>query len=235
MLVLAKRGHEFGSVTGRARRCGWFDAAALKRSIQINGVSGLCVTKLDVMDSIETIKLCTGYMLDGKEIDILPIGAENIASCEPIYEEMPGWSESTYGVKNFDELPLNAQNYLKRIAEICEAPIAIVSTGPDRDETIVLQHPYKDEYQHKMHKINQKADLLFLLDDFFIGVFVLSKTYIRCFQSATLANRGCSTPSNTTLSTNIVNGRTHKAPSPYSGRYSTIHSTVSLCITKSIT
>jgi len=139
---LAKRGHEFGSVTGRARRCGWFDAAALKRSIQINGVSGLCVTKLDVMDSIETIKLCTGYMLDGKAIDILPIGAENIANCEPIYEEMPGWSESTYGVKNFDELPVNAQNYLKRIAEICEAPIAIVSTGPDRDETIVLQHPY---------------------------------------------------------------------------------------------
>ena len=139
---LAKRGNEFGSVTGRARRCGWFDAAALKRSIQINGVSGLCVTKLDVMDSIETISICTGYMLDGVAVDILPVGAEQVARCVPIYEQMPGWSESTYGIKTLEELPANARAYLKRIEEICEAPVDIISTGPDRTETIVLRHPY---------------------------------------------------------------------------------------------
>ncbi|WP_157314622.1 adenylosuccinate synthase [Chitinibacter sp. FCG-7] len=140
---LAKRGNEFGSVTGRPRRCGWFDAAALKRSIQINGVSGLCVTKLDVMDGIETIKLCVGYKVNGVETDILPVGADDIALCEPIYEEWAGWTESTFGVKTWDGLPENARKYLQRIAEICEAPIDIVSTGPDREETIVLRHPYQ--------------------------------------------------------------------------------------------
>ncbi|BCL75644.1 adenylosuccinate synthetase [Jeongeupia sp. HS-3] len=139
---LAQRGNEFGSVTGRPRRCGWFDAAALKRSIQINGVSGLCVTKLDVMDGIETINLCTGYKLDGKLVDILPIGAENIARCEPVYEEMPGWTDSTVGIKRFEDLPANAQAYLKRIEVICEAPVDMISTGPDREETIVLRHPF---------------------------------------------------------------------------------------------
>ncbi|QLG87912.1 adenylosuccinate synthase [Chitinibacter bivalviorum] len=139
---LAKRGNEFGSVTGRPRRCGWFDAAALKRSIQINGVSGLCVTKLDVMDGIETIKLCVGYKINGVETDILPVGADDIALCEPIYEEIPGWTESTFGVKTWEGLPANARAYLERIAQICEAPIDIVSTGPDREETIVLRHPY---------------------------------------------------------------------------------------------
>ncbi|HJU49971.1 MAG TPA: adenylosuccinate synthase [Pseudogulbenkiania sp.] len=139
---LAKRGNEFGSVTGRPRRCGWFDAAALKRSIQINGVSGLCVTKLDVMDGLEQIQLCVGYMIDGKEVDILPFGAEAVAKCEPIYETMPGWSESTFGVKKWDDLPENARAYLTRIAEICEAPVDIISTGPDREETIVMRHPF---------------------------------------------------------------------------------------------
>ncbi|GGP27559.1 adenylosuccinate synthase [Silvimonas amylolytica] len=139
---LAKRGNEFGSVTGRPRRCGWFDAAALKRSIQINGVSGLCVTKLDVMDGIETINLCTGYKIDGKVVDILPIGAEEIARCEPVYEEMPGWSESTFGIKRFEDLPANARAYLKRVEEVCEAPVDIISTGPDREETIVMRHPF---------------------------------------------------------------------------------------------
>ncbi|GGP19498.1 adenylosuccinate synthase [Silvimonas iriomotensis] len=139
---LAKRGNEFGSVTGRPRRCGWFDAAALKRSIQINGVSGLCVTKLDVMDGIETINLCTGYKIDGKIVDILPIGAEEIARCEPVYEEMPGWSESTFGIKRFEDLPANARAYLKRVEEVCEAPVDIISTGPDREETIVMRHPF---------------------------------------------------------------------------------------------
>ena len=140
---LAERGHEFGSVTGRARRCGWFDAAALKRSIQVNGISGMCITKLDVMDGIENINICVGYMLpDGSQTDILPFGADAVAGCVPIYETLPGWSESTVGVKDYDKLPANAKAYLKRIEEVCGAPVAIVSTGPDREETIVLQHPF---------------------------------------------------------------------------------------------
>ena len=140
---LAERGHEFGSVTGRARRCGWFDAAALKRSIQVNGISGMCITKLDVMDGIENNNICVGYMLpDGSQTDILPFGADAVADCVPIYETLPGWSESTVGVKDYDKLPANAKAYLKRIEEVCGAPVAIVSTGPDREETIVLQHPF---------------------------------------------------------------------------------------------
>ncbi|PRP71543.1 adenylosuccinate synthase [Chromobacterium amazonense] len=139
---LAKRGNEFGSVTGRPRRCGWFDAAALKRSIQINGVSGLCVMKLDVMDGLEEIKLCTGYMLDGKLIDILPFGSDAVTKCEPVYETLPGWTGTTVGVKRWEDLPANAQAYLKRIEEVCGAPVDIVSTGPDREETIVLRHPF---------------------------------------------------------------------------------------------
>ncbi len=139
---LADKGHEFGSTTGRARRCGWFDAAALKRSIQINGVSGLCVTKLDVMDGMETVRIGVGYNINGQYSDILPVGAESLVGCEPVYEDMPGWSGSTVGVKNYDDLPLQARNYLQRIAQICEVPVDMVSTGPDRDETIVLRHPF---------------------------------------------------------------------------------------------
>lgn len=139
---LAKRGNEFGAVTGRPRRCGWFDAAALKRSIQINGISGLCITKMDVMDGLEVIRICAGYQINGKLIDLLPVGAEELADCLPVYEELPGWSESTVGVKRFEDLPGNARAYLKRVEEICEAPVAIISTGPDRDETIVLRHPF---------------------------------------------------------------------------------------------
>lgn len=140
---LAERGHEFGSVTGRARRCGWFDAAALKRSIQINGITGMCITKLDVMDGIKEIKLCVGYTLpDGSTTDILPFGADAVAACEPIYETLPGWDETTFGIKEYDKLPENAKKYLKRIEEVCGASIAIISTGPDRDETILLQHPF---------------------------------------------------------------------------------------------
>ncbi|MGQ5521888.1 adenylosuccinate synthase [Chitinimonas sp. PSY-7] len=139
---LAKRGNEFGSVTGRPRRCGWFDAAALKRSIQINGVSGLCVTKMDVMDGIDVIKLCTGYRINGEVVDILPVGAEELSGCAPVYEELPGWSESTFGVKRYEDLPQNARNYLKRIEAVTGAPIDIISTGPDREETIVLRHPF---------------------------------------------------------------------------------------------
>jgi adenylosuccinate synthase len=140
---LAKRGNEFGSVTGRPRRTGWFDAAALKRSIQINGVSGLCVTKLDVMDGMETIQLCVGYEIDGERRDILPVGADELSRCRPIYETLPGWSESTFGVKRYEDLPSNARAYLKRIEAVTEAPIDIISTGPDREETIVLRHPFE--------------------------------------------------------------------------------------------
>ena len=144
---LAKRGNEFGATTGRPRRCGWFDAAALKRSIQINGVSGLCVTKLDVMDGVETLRLGVSYRLSGREGNeirsILPVGADELACCEPIYEEMPGWAESTVGIKDFEKLPFPAQAYLKRVEEVCEVPIDMISTGPDRQETIVLRHPFK--------------------------------------------------------------------------------------------
>ncbi len=140
---LATKGHEFGATTGRARRCGWFDAAALKRSIQINGVSGLCVTKLDVLDGVEELKLCTGYKLEGGFTDILPVGAEELSRCEPIYETLPGWKESTVGVKTLEGLPAAARTYLKRIEEVCAVPVDMISTGPDREETIVLRHPFK--------------------------------------------------------------------------------------------
>jgi len=140
---LAKRGHEFGATTGRARRCGWFDAAALKRSIQINGVSGLCVTKLDVMDGMETVRIGVGYRFNGVESDIMPAGADALADCQVVYEEMPGWSQSTVGAQRYEELPQAARNYLERIAKVCGVPVDMVSTGPDRDETIVLRHPFE--------------------------------------------------------------------------------------------
>jgi adenylosuccinate synthase len=139
---LGEKGHEFGATTGRARRCGWFDAAALKRSIQINGISGLCVTKLDVLDGLETLRICVGYKLDGVTSDILPVGAETLAHCEPIYEELPGWKDSTVGVKTLDGLPANARAYLQRMEQLCEVPIDIISTGPEREETIVKRHPF---------------------------------------------------------------------------------------------
>ena len=140
---LAERGNEFGSVTGRPRRCGWFDAAALKRSIQINGITGMCITKLDVMDGMSEVKICTGYTLpDGSTTDILPFGADAVSGCIPVYETMAGWQESTFGVQSYDALPENAKKYLRRIEEVCGAPIAMVSTGPDREETILIQHPF---------------------------------------------------------------------------------------------
>ncbi len=140
---LAARGQEFGATTGRPRRCGWFDAAALKRSIQINGVSGLGVTKLDVLDGMQRLCLGVGYKIDGVKSDILPVGAELLAKSEPMYEEIPGWKESTVGLKRFEDLPSAAQNYLKRIEEICDVPIDMISTGAEREETIVLRHPFK--------------------------------------------------------------------------------------------
>ncbi|QDQ86844.1 adenylosuccinate synthase [Alcaligenaceae bacterium SJ-26] len=140
---LADVGKEFGSVTGRPRRCGWFDAAALRRSVQLNGISGLCLTKLDVLDGLETIQFGVGYRLDGEFRDVLPYGAAAVARAEPVLEELPGWSESTVGITEYDKLPVNARRYLERIAEVCGVPIDLVSTGPDRLETIVLRHPFK--------------------------------------------------------------------------------------------
>jgi adenylosuccinate synthase len=139
---LATRGAEFGATTGRPRRCGWFDAAALKRSIQLNGVSGLCITKLDVLDGVEAVKICVGYEIDGKMSDILPVGAEELERCVPVYEEMQGWMESTVGLKSFAALPGAARAYLARIEALTGVPIDLISTGPERDETIVLRHPF---------------------------------------------------------------------------------------------
>ena len=139
---IATRGNEVGATTGRPRRCGWFDAAALKRSIQINGVSGLCVTKLDVLDGMETVQLGVGYKMNGVARDILPFGAELLSECQPVYEEMPGWHDSTVGITRFDDLPQAARNYLKRMEAVCEVPIDIVSTGADREHTIVRRHPF---------------------------------------------------------------------------------------------
>jgi adenylosuccinate synthase len=140
---LSTIGQERGTVTGRPRRCGWLDAAALKRAIIINGVSGLCFTKLDVLDGLPEIKVCVGYELGDRRLDILPLDADDIAACRPIYETFPGWSESTAGLTQWDQLPANARAYLERIQRIIGAPIDMVSTGPDREHTILLRHPYK--------------------------------------------------------------------------------------------
>jgi len=139
---LRERGNEFGATTGRPRRCGWFDGAALKRSIQINGVSGLCITKLDVLDGMDEVKLCTGYKVDGELSDLLPAGAEDTARCEPVYEDLPGWPDSTVGVRSFEDLPANARRYLERIESLCEVSVDMISTGPDRADTIVRRHPF---------------------------------------------------------------------------------------------
>jgi adenylosuccinate synthase len=140
---LSTVGQERGTVTGRPRRCGWLDAAALKRSIIINGISGLCITKLDVLDGLDEIKVCVGYELNGRRIDILPLDADDIANCVPIYDTFPGWPGTTAGITQWDELPLNARRYLERVQQFIGAPIDMVSTGPDREHTILLRHPYK--------------------------------------------------------------------------------------------
>ena len=139
---LASRGHEFGSTTGRPRRCGWFDAVALRQSVQINSISGLCLTKLDVLDGLETIRVCVDYETPGGPQGIAGFANEYYAEIRPIYEELPGWSESTLGARRVADLPLNAQRYIARIEETVGASIDIISTGPDRDETIVLRDPF---------------------------------------------------------------------------------------------
>lgn len=139
---LAKKGNEFGATTGRARRCGWLDAVVLRQAIQINSVSGLCLTKLDVLDGLETVKICTAYRNEAGEEIVTPFGVEEYDSLTPIYEEFPGWSESTFGVKRLDDLPKNARAYIQCVEEIAGASVDIISTGPDRNETIILHHPF---------------------------------------------------------------------------------------------
>ncbi len=139
---LGEKGHEFGATTGRPRRCGWLDAVALRRSAEVNSLSSLCITKLDVLDGLETLKICTKYELDGKLIDRPPYGADDFERCQPIYEELPGWSETTVGARSLDALPVNARNYLDRIQELLGVNIDIVSTSAERDDTIIIQHPF---------------------------------------------------------------------------------------------
>jgi adenylosuccinate synthase len=139
---LAKRGHEFGATTGRARRCGWFDAVILRRAIEINSISGICLTKLDVLDGLETINICVGYKNENGAVIDAPTDADSYIGLEPVYEQVPGWTESTLGAKTLEELPANARAYIKRLEELVGAPIDIISTGPDRNETIVLRHPF---------------------------------------------------------------------------------------------
>jgi adenylosuccinate synthase len=141
---LGERGHEFGTVTGRQRRCGWFDAVLVRQSCAISGVTGIALTKLDVLDGFETLKICTGYSLRGKVIDYLPANAAEQAECVPVYEEMPGWSESTAGARRWADLPAQAIKYIRRIEELIECPVASVSTSPERDDTILVRDPFAD-------------------------------------------------------------------------------------------
>ena len=141
-LRLAERGHEFGATTGRPRRCGWFDAVALRTAVNINSVSGLCLTKLDVLDGLEEISVCVGYTNDSGETVANPIDAVDYENLRPVYETLPGWSDSTVGLKSLDALPANARTYISRLEELIGAPVDIISTGPDREETILLRHPF---------------------------------------------------------------------------------------------
>ncbi|HBH37268.1 MAG TPA: adenylosuccinate synthase [Curvibacter sp.] len=140
---LAERGHEFGSTTGRARRCGWFDAVILRRAIEINSISGLCLTKLDVLDGLDVIRICVGYRNAQGDVIEAPTDADSYIGLEPVYEDMPGWQESTLGVKTLEGLPANAQAYIRRIEELVGAPIDIISTGPDRNETVILRQIFQ--------------------------------------------------------------------------------------------
>lgn len=140
---MAKEGHEFGATTGRARRCGWLDAVCLRRSAQINSLTGICLTKMDVLDGLDTLRIAVGYELDGKSVSAPPIGADAYEQCKPKYIDMPGWSQSTVGVKNFDDLPDAARAYIRKIEEVVGVPVDIISTGPDRVETIVLRNPFE--------------------------------------------------------------------------------------------
>jgi adenylosuccinate synthase len=141
---LGERGHEFGTVTGRKRRCGWFDAVIVRQSCAVSGVTGIALTKLDVLDGFDTIKICTGYRLNGKVYDYLPAHAADQAAVEPIYEEMPGWQETTAGARSWADLPAQAIKYISRVQELIETPVALVSTSPQREDTILVRDPFAD-------------------------------------------------------------------------------------------
>jgi len=141
---LGERGHEFGTVTGRKRRCGWFDSVLVRQTCATSGVNGIAFTKLDVLDGFEELKICVAYELDGKRIDYLPTAADHQARCTPIYETMPGWSESTEGARSWAELPANAIKYVRRVEELIDCPVALLSTSPERDDTILVTDPFAD-------------------------------------------------------------------------------------------
>ncbi len=141
---LGTRGHEFGTTTGRKRRCGWFDACLLRQTCATSGVTGIALTKLDVLDGFEVLKICVGYDLDGQRLDYLPTAADSQARCKPIYEELPGWSESTEGARSWADLPANAIKYVRRVEELIDCPVALLSTSPERDDTILVTDPFAD-------------------------------------------------------------------------------------------
>lgn len=147
--LLASRGNEFGSVTGRPRRCGWLDMVLMQRSIQLNSFTGLCVTKLDVLDEMDRVRICTGYNFKGQTLSVMPGTIEELSAVEPIYEDWPGWKQSTHGIKTFSALPKNAQKYLLRIEELAKVPIDMISTGADRNDTIMLRNPFLNEQERK--------------------------------------------------------------------------------------
>jgi adenylosuccinate synthase len=142
-LHLATVGREVGTNTGRGRRCGWFDAVLVRQSVAINGIAGIALTKLDVLDGLKTLKICVGYDINGRTFDYLPAGMRDQAAARPIYEEMDGWSESTAGVRSFRDLNSNAIKYVRRIEELIGAPVALLSTSPERDDTILMRDPFQ--------------------------------------------------------------------------------------------
>jgi adenylosuccinate synthase len=139
---MGERGREFGTVTGRKRRCGWFDAVMVRQAGQTAGITGMALTKLDVLDGFEVLKICTGYECNGKILDYFPSNESEQAACTPIYEEMPGWSETTYGARSWAELPANAVKYIRRVEELTGLPVSILSTSPERDDTILVHDPF---------------------------------------------------------------------------------------------
>ncbi|HEY9081553.1 adenylosuccinate synthase [Magnetovibrio sp.] len=141
---LGKRGHEFGTTTGRPRRCGYFDAVLVRQAVKVNGISGIALTKLDVLDGMDELKVCVGYKLDGKQLDYLPASTKDQENVEPIYETMEGWAESTFGARSWADLPATAVKYVRRIEELIEAPVALLSTSPERDDTILVRDPFAD-------------------------------------------------------------------------------------------
>lgn len=140
---IAKRGHEFGATTGRPRRCGWFDAPLIRRAVQVNSLSSLCITKLDVLDGLETVKICVAYRTPDGETNLPPFAAESYMRCEAIYEDMPGWQENTAGTTSLDQLPAAAKAYIKRLEELCGIPVHMISTSPERNDNIIIEHPYR--------------------------------------------------------------------------------------------